>query len=365
MKSPEHYHKFIKKLTDRFELLKFLDDLDIGAYIVDKYRVILYWNKKAQELTGYTREEVVGKSCKDNILMHTDSMGVPICKTELCPLIRSLKTEKSAFVPFAVYAKVKNSTKRIPFNIFTFPVSIEGLPYSGIEFFSVSEQAQDLVRAMNIQKSLLPTNLPDFIKVFYHPSNFLSGDMIFFENPYFGLIDVSGHGIASSLISTTLRLIIKDMINENVSLESFGTEFEKRYSLFQITEKYFTGIFGKITDINKLSFVSFGHPSPLKIKNNSVVEELNLPQDTPIGFDFEHEIQPTPISLEPGESILLYSDGIVEIKTKDGFLDTNGLKEVLKSEKDLEKVYTKCMEMNVEQFQKDDISLMMISSQQL
>src|SRR6056297_745472 len=148
MHSPKYYEAFLQKLTNRFELLKFLDGLDIGAYIVDKSRVIVYWNKKAQELTGYSREEVVGKSCKDNILMHTDSMGVPICKTELCPLVRALKTKMSAFVPFAVYAKVKNSPKRIPFNVFTFPISIEGLPYSGIEFFSVSEQAQELVRAI-------------------------------------------------------------------------------------------------------------------------------------------------------------------------------------------------------------------------
>src|SRR6056297_4004595 len=233
MHSPKYYEAFLQKLTNRFELLKFLDGLDIGAYIVDKSRVIVYWNKKAQELTGYSREEVVGKSCKDNILMHTDSMGVPICKTELCPLVRALKTKMSAFVPFAVYAKVKNSKKRIPFNVFTFPISIEGLPYSGIEFFSVSEQAKDLVRAMNIQKSLLPNDLPNNIEVFYHPSNFLSGDMIFYEENYFVLIDVSGHGIASSLISTAIRLIIKDMIKEGVSLEDFGSEIEKRYSLFQ------------------------------------------------------------------------------------------------------------------------------------
>jgi len=361
MHSPEFYETFITNLTDQFNLLKFLDGLDIGAYIVDKSRVIVYWNKMARELTGYTREEVVGKSCKDNILMHTDSMGVPICKTELCPLIRALKTEKSAFVPFAVYAKVKNSTKRIPFNVFTFPIAIEGLPYSGIEFFSISHEAQDLVRAMNIQKSLLPKNLPNNIEVFYHPSNFLSGDMIFYEPPFFGLIDVSGHGISSSLISTALRLIIKELVNEGVSLEYFGIEIEKRYSLFHITEKYFTGIFGKLKEENKLSLVSFGHPSPLKIKREGTVEEVPIVQDTPIGFDFQHVTQQKEITLDEDESILLYSDGIVEIKTKDGFLDTSGLIEILKSEKNLERLFTKCMEMNVEQFQKDDISLLLIS----
>src|SRR6056297_3733417 len=312
MHSPKYYEAFLQKLTNVFDLLTFLDGLDIGAYIVDQSRVILYWNQKAQELTGYSYDEVVGKSCKDNILMHTDSMGVPICKTELCPLVRALKTKMSAFVPFAVYAKVKNSKKRIPFNVFTFPIAIEGLPYSGIEFFSISHEAQDLVRAMNIQKSLLPKNLPNNIEVFYHPSNFLSGDMIFYEPPFFGLIDVSGHGISSSLISTALRLIIKELVNEGVSLEYFGIEIEKRYSLFHITEKYFTGIFGKLKEENKLSLVSFGHPSPLKIKSDGSVQEMPLKQDTPIGFDFQHTPQQTEITLEGGESILLYSDGIVE-----------------------------------------------------
>ncbi len=360
MHTLEYYQDFLSRLKDRFDLLKFLDGLDIGAYIVDKARVIVYWNAKAQELTGYAPDEVVGKSCRDNILMHTDSMGVPICQTELCPLVRALKTEKSAFVPFAVYAKVKNSPKRIPLNVFTFPISIEGLEYSGIEFFSISEQAQDLVRAMAIQKSLLPVNLPPHIQVFYHPSNFLSGDMIFWEDPFFGLVDVSGHGTASSLISTALRLIIKDLISDGIPLEAFGTEIEKRYALFQITEKYFTGIFGQMHGNNRISLVSFGHPVPLKCRSDGSVEELALEQDPPIGFDFPHTVVPAEITLETGQALLMYSDGIVEIKTKGGLLDTSGLIEILKTQKELEGIYTKCMEKNVEQFQKDDISLMRI-----
>ncbi len=358
----ETYQNFLNRLKDRFDLVKFLDGLDIGAYIVDKKRVIVYWNAKAQELTGYAPDEVVGKSCRDNILMHTDSMGVPICRTELCPLVRALKTQKSAFVPFAVYAKVKNSTKRIPLNVFTFPITIEGLEYSGIEFFSISEQAQDLVRAMTIQKSLLPVNLPPHIQVFYHPSNFLSGDMIFWEEPFFGLVDVSGHGTASSLISTALRLIIKDLINDGIPLKAFGMEIEKRYTLFQITEKYFTGIFGQIHGDNRISLLSFGHPSPLKQLKDGSVEELALQPDTPIGFDFPHPVPPKEITLQEGESLLVYSDGIVEIKTSRGLLDTSGLMEVLKTQNELEGIFTKCMEKNVDQFQKDDISLLRIQN---
>ena len=37
-----------------------LDNLFDGAYVVDTKRVIQYWNKAAEELTGFTADEVVG-----------------------------------------------------------------------------------------------------------------------------------------------------------------------------------------------------------------------------------------------------------------------------------------------------------------
>jgi len=345
-------------MRDSFNLIEFLNGLDIGAYIVNKDRIIVYWNKKAQELTGFSAEEVTGRSCMDNILMHTDALGVPICKTELCPLVRAVKTKKSAFVPFAVYTKLKNSGKRVPFNVFAFPVLMEGMDYAGIEFFQVAHQAEDIIRAMRIQKSLLPTNLSDGFELFYHPSNFLGGDMIFKQDDYFGLIDVSGHGIDSSLISTSLLILIKDLVKANIDLDDFGDEMEKRYRDFQITDKYFTGIFGKVTGTKSISLISFAHPKPLKIQRDGEIAELDIDNDTPIGFDLPHMISKKEFLLESGDQILLYSDGITEIKTEKGYLNTDGLIDILKTEKELDKVFTRCMEKSIEQFQNDDISLL-------
>ena len=54
------------------ELLEHLTD---GIYFTDRERRIGYWNKGAEKLTGYTREEVIGKRCMDNILVHVDAAG--------------------------------------------------------------------------------------------------------------------------------------------------------------------------------------------------------------------------------------------------------------------------------------------------
>jgi len=71
-------------------LLRCLHD---GVYYVDLDRRIGYWNPAAERITGFTREEVLGSRCSDNILMHVDEKGVNLCNT-LCPLTHTMKDGK-------------------------------------------------------------------------------------------------------------------------------------------------------------------------------------------------------------------------------------------------------------------------------
>jgi PAS domain S-box-containing protein len=71
-----------------------LENLADGIYFVDSERRITFWNRSAEQLTGYTREEVVGRQCYDNILNHVDLEGNQLCKT-LCPLARTLQDGKN------------------------------------------------------------------------------------------------------------------------------------------------------------------------------------------------------------------------------------------------------------------------------
>jgi diguanylate cyclase (GGDEF)-like protein/PAS domain S-box-containing protein len=68
-----------------------LDDLYDGMYVVDKDRVIQYWNKAAENITGFRAEEVIGKSCAQNILTHVDNHGCNLCKGS-CPLLGTIKS---------------------------------------------------------------------------------------------------------------------------------------------------------------------------------------------------------------------------------------------------------------------------------
>ena len=65
-----------------------LENLFDGVYFVDCDRKILYWNKGAENITGYTSSEVIGKRCSDNI-NHVDDYGIQLCMTT-CPLAKTV-----------------------------------------------------------------------------------------------------------------------------------------------------------------------------------------------------------------------------------------------------------------------------------
>jgi diguanylate cyclase (GGDEF)-like protein/PAS domain S-box-containing protein len=67
-----------------------LDQLSEGVYFVDRARRITYWNRAAAGISGHEASSVIGRTCYDNILRHTDDMGQPLCLTR-CPLAATIE----------------------------------------------------------------------------------------------------------------------------------------------------------------------------------------------------------------------------------------------------------------------------------
>lgn len=66
-----------------------LDNLSEGVYVTNRERKILYWNRTAEQMTGFAAEQVIGSFCYNNILMHVDEKGTSLCHT-MCPLARTI-----------------------------------------------------------------------------------------------------------------------------------------------------------------------------------------------------------------------------------------------------------------------------------
>jgi diguanylate cyclase (GGDEF)-like protein/PAS domain S-box-containing protein len=121
-----------------------LDNLYDGVYFVDRNRTILYWNRGAERLTGYAREEVIGRSCADNILCHTNSSGCLLCHSE-CPLSDSIAGDRPSSA--RVFLKHKQG-HRVVVDVQVMPmVGDSGEVIGGVEIFRDAEAVVSLEAA--------------------------------------------------------------------------------------------------------------------------------------------------------------------------------------------------------------------------
>ena len=95
-----------------------LDSLSEGIFIVDRNRLITYWNKGAEGLTGYNTAETVGQCCNGDIFTYVDGQGTNVCEKE-CLALKSITTGQ----PYSmeVYARHKGG-HRVPILIRTAPI---------------------------------------------------------------------------------------------------------------------------------------------------------------------------------------------------------------------------------------------------
>ena len=68
-----------------------LDALPVGIYIVSLDRRIHFWNKTAERITGHLAQDVIGRSCGGEILVHCGAEGIPVCSTSSCLLTCALR----------------------------------------------------------------------------------------------------------------------------------------------------------------------------------------------------------------------------------------------------------------------------------
>ena len=71
-----------------------LDGLQIGVCVLDLHKKIVFWSDGAEKLTGYSRIDVLGHSCAENILLHCNHNSCEMCAGK-CPMAAALQTARA------------------------------------------------------------------------------------------------------------------------------------------------------------------------------------------------------------------------------------------------------------------------------
>lgn len=130
-----------------------LNNLQEGVYYIDRERIIRYWNNGAEQLTGYTRAEVIGTSCGLDLLGHIDAQGTNLCKND-CPLTATLQDGKARRAE--VYMKHKDGY-RMPIIVCTSPIrDDQNVVMGAVEsFYDNSAQIAAIERMGDLEKDAL------------------------------------------------------------------------------------------------------------------------------------------------------------------------------------------------------------------
>jgi len=103
-----------------------------GVYFVNSERKITYWNKAAEEISGYKAEEIIGKCCQSNILDHIDCDGRSLCDSG-CPLFATILDGRQR--RDEVFLRHKDGY-RVLIHVNIFPIIEGGRNIGAVEIFT-------------------------------------------------------------------------------------------------------------------------------------------------------------------------------------------------------------------------------------
>ncbi|WP_419739465.1 PP2C family protein-serine/threonine phosphatase [Ruegeria sp.] len=211
---------------------------------------------------------------------------------------------------------------------------------------------KDLIQARKIQESLVPDLTQEFgksrVSLLLKPCGHIGGDLVGMFSPGpnrlgFYSIDVSGHGITSAMMTARLGGYLSSKhFEQNVAMEK---RFDKFYALLPPEEvagmlnsrlladagieEYFTMVYA-IVDLRNghIRMVQAGHPHPLMLRRDGTTEFLGE-GGLPIGLIPDVKFQQIETKMEPGDRLLLHSDGFTECALAEGgMLDDDGLRDM-------------------------------------
>lgn len=240
---------------------------------------------------------------------------------------------------------------------------------------------RELTQASEIQRVLLPRSAPalsDYgIAAEYKAARLVSGDYYDYvrvDGDRYGIAigDVSGKGIAASLIMAMCRSNLRSRAPENLS--PAAVLHAVNGSIFpDIREDMFVSLLYLILErgSNEVTLARAGHEPPLLRRRSTgeveTVETSGLAAGIDEGPVFKRTVKDHRIQMEPGDILLLYTDGIVECESPDGDeFGAERLRDLLSTHSGLapEQLVARIVE-EVERFsdgaaQSDDITLIAI-----
>jgi sigma-B regulation protein RsbU (phosphoserine phosphatase) len=186
---------------------------------------------------------------------------------------------------------------------------------------------KQLETAREVQSRLLPNKPPELagydIAGICIPTDDIGGDYFDYiplsqQDLGLAVADVSGHGISSALVMTAFRALLRTKARGQSKPAQIAHSINQLLPEFTGDNHFVTILYAVLeADTGKLTYISCGHPPPLILRAGGEVAKLNKHNPALGIFEDLHFVDETS-SLEEGDILVLYTDGVVEIMNQDG-----------------------------------------------
>jgi phosphoserine phosphatase RsbU/P len=183
----------------------------------------------------------------------------------------------------------------------------------------------DLTLAARIQGELLPRRdyRIDGWEVAYHyqPVRLVSGDycdLITAENGdlYFIVGDVSGKGVAASMLMAHLHALFRSLVPAGLPLPLLLERVSRVFCESTLPSHYATLVCARASREGRVELANAGHPPPLVVSGEAVT--LVAPTGLPLGVFRDQRFASSEVGLGPGDTLMIYTDGVSEAENAAG-----------------------------------------------
>ena len=180
---------------------------------------------------------------------------------------------------------------------------------------------RELELAATIQRQILPRELPTVpgleIAARNRPTRQVGGD--YFDlfplsggRLAFVVADVSGKGVPAALLVSTVHAAVHLQIDDAKTVADLIGRLDRHLQRYAATRKFLTAFFGLLeTDTGRLQYVSAGHNPALLRRTSGRLDPLRA-TGVPLGMFPNASWKEESVTLEPGDLLCVYTDGISE-----------------------------------------------------
>ena len=132
------------------------------------------------------------------------------------------------------------------------------------------------------------------------------------------VLDAVGHGLPATLLASVAISAYRHARRNMLDLPDIAAEINAAIVGQFPGSQFATAVLARL-DINsgRLRWINAGHPAPLIVRGSSLVQPPRWPPSRPLGLQ-ETKSSCCEIRLEPGDRLLLYTDGITEARSPEG-----------------------------------------------